>query len=95
MSWEWVAPTVTGFVAITTIGVTTRLEAVRRRREDHLRAQADAEKERDHQRELAVEAARMLDIVDAVVREFGMARTRVQRKSQDSSLRGQSPTCFE
>lgn len=70
MSWEWVAPSVTGAVAITTIGVTTRLEAVRRRREDLLRAQADAEKDLDHQRELAVEAARMLDIVDAVVREF-------------------------
>jgi hypothetical protein len=70
MSWEWVAPSVTGLVAITTIGVTTQLEAVRRRREDHLRAQADGEKDRDQQRALAVEAARMLDIVDAVVREF-------------------------
>jgi hypothetical protein len=34
-----------------------------------LRAQADAGKDRDQQRELAVEAARILDIVDAVVRQ--------------------------
>lgn len=69
MPWEWVAPTVTGTIAMATIGVTSRADAVRRRREDALHAKVDDAKDLEDQRAIASEAIRMLDVIDAVVRE--------------------------
>jgi hypothetical protein len=74
LAWEWIAPIVTGTVAVVSIGTTTVLERIRQTREDKIRQEVwgreDHVRRTEFERMKGDRALLALDVLEAKVREL-------------------------